>query len=198
MINGSNNERIKIMDEIKKHLTDGEEILWYEKAHYSVLSKYELLCIPLTLLIFGGFSLLFTLNLYMRFLENPGLAFYFLTAGLLVYIVSFYFLIGRFLYAKKRRNNETYVLTNKRALVVTDVLDLQIVEIRLSDAKIREAKNTVYFSDENPSVEIFYALGLDALLKMRPKKSVVFKKIKDAQKVVAIAQDSINEGKNDD
>ena len=189
MINGSNNERIKIMDEIKKHLTDGEEILWYEKAHYSVLSKYELLCIPLTLLIFGGFSLLFTLNLYMRFLENPGIAFYFLTAGLLVYIVSFYFLIGRFLYAKKRRNNETYV---------TDVLDLQIVEIRHSDAKIREAKNTVYFSDENPSVEIFYALGLDALLKLRPKKSVVFKKIKDAQKVVAIAQDSINEGKNDD
>ena len=183
------------MENIKKHLQSGEEILWSGRPHYSLINKYDLLCIPLTLFIFGSFSLLFSLYLYTQFIKNPGIASYFLTAGLFVYIISFYFLIGRFFFAKLRRNRETYVLTNKRALIFTDISDGHIDDTEFVRNKYLKVKNSIYFTSENPSVEIFYTLGLDALLKMRPKRCVAFRNLEDVEKVLGIINDSAEKEK---
>ena len=182
------------MNAIKKYLTDGEEILWEEKPTYPLINKYDLLCIPLTLLLFGGISFLFTAYLYAQFCQSPGIAFYFLTAGLLIYIISFYFCFGRFLYRKKRRSRETYVVTNKRALVLTDIGDFGAEYVLLSEAKVRIFKNSIFFSEENISSEVFYSLGLDALLKLRPKRAVVFRNLKNLDVVIEILKGKSKEG----
>ena len=182
------------MDTLKKHLTSGEKILWQKKPMYRILNKYDLLSVPLTLLFFGGISFWFTLFLYTCYVNNSGSAFYFLTAGLLVYIISFYFIFGRFLYRKKRRSKELYVITNKRALILTELVYDELEEAALDKKNIKISGKSIYFgAPKSLSSALFYNLGADVFLKMRPERDFVFLNIDEPEKLLS---EIFKEGEN--
>lgn len=175
---------------------EGEEVIWSQKANYKLFNLYDLLTIPLTVFFFGTISLIFSLYLYLQFKTNPALLMFYFTAGLLVYILSFYFIVGRFLYRKKRRLRETYILTNKRAIVYSELIDERIEEIALTDAHITHSKNDLRFTSEFLASEIFYNLGLDALIKARPKRCIAFRGLEDTASVVALINADKKAGDN--
>lgn len=173
------------MEELKKHITDDEKILWAKKPTYGLFNKYDLFSVPLSLFFFGGISLKFTLFLYVSFLNNPASAFYFLTAGLLVYIISFYFILGRFLYRKKRRSRELYAITNKRALILTCLAGEELRQVNLKEAKVFVKSKNIYFDcEKNTAAELFYNFGLDVFFKIRPKRTFVFLKTENPEELV--------------
>ncbi len=182
------------MEQIKKHLTDGEEVIWSKKADYRILDKCDILSIPLTLFVFGGISVIFSFYLYVHFMQNPGTAFYFLTAGLLIYVLSFYFILGRFFYRRKRRSKEQYYITNKRIIILTDLVYTEIEDVLIKDAQITQAKNKLIFGDQNFASDLFYNLGLDALLKMRPKRTIKYYGIENSNEVLNIIEKIKKEG----
>ena len=184
------------MDNFKKHLTEGEEVIWFKKASYKLFNLYDLLTIPITVFFFGSVSLIFSLYLYIQFKTNPALLMFYFTAGLLVYILSFYFIIGRFLYRKKRRQRETYILTNKRAVVFTELIEERIEEINLKEAYITHSKTDVRFTNEFSASEIFYNLGLDALIKARPKRCIAFRGLDDTASLLALINADKKAGDN--
>lgn len=161
------------MQDIKKHLLDNEEILWQSKPGDKIFSKYDILTIPLTLILFGGISLLFTLFLITQIKINPAIGFYFLICGLLIYVISFFFIFGRFPYRKKRRKTTRYLLTNKRALIFEDNGD-DYESCILEKAMPKAVGKDIYFTEKNTSSEIFYNLGLDVFIKNKPQKVFVF------------------------
>ena len=182
------------MEQIKKHLTDSEKVLWSKKADYKLLDNCDILSIPLTLIVFGGISVIFSFYLYVHFMQNPGTAFYFLTAGLLIYVLSFYFILGRFFYRKKRRSKEQYYITNKRIILLTDLVYSEIEYVLVKDAHITQVKNDLIFGNQNLASDLFYNLGLDALLKMRPKRTIKFCGIKNPDEALNIIDKIKKEG----
>lgn len=184
------------MDLIKKHLTDNENIIWSHSPNYRLLNKYDILSIPLTLFSFGGISVMFTLYLYLQFKVNPGAAFYFLSAGLLVYVISFYFILGRFFYRRKRRTRERYVLTEKRAIIITDLVNDEVRSVFLENTDIKIVGKSIFFGEENPLSELFYNLGLDAVLKFRPKNAITFRGIENPEEIYKLIQNRNEGGKS--
>ena len=100
------------------------------------------------------------------------------------------------MYRKKRASRETYILTNIRAVVFTELIDERIEEINLEEAFITYSKKDLRFTNEFLASEIFYNLGLDALIKARPKRCISFRGLEDTAPVVALINAEKKAGDN--
>ena len=177
-------------DVLKKYLSDGEEVLWSKRPDYRIFNKYDLFSVPLCILIFGGILLFFCAYIFARFADNPAAAMYTAVSWLLVFIFTFYFLFGRFPVRKKRRSREIYCVTNKRAIVVTELKHENIESVGLSDAAVVVKGDSVCFTEENAAAELFYNLGLDIFIENSPKRGVIFRGIKDSSELLNIVKEN--------
>lgn len=179
------------MSDLNKGFLDNEKIIWSKEASTRFFSRLDILSIPLTLIVFGGISTVFSLYLYASFSKNPGLLMYFFVAGFAIYLVSFYFIIGRFFYRKSRAKKESYIITDKN-IMIADSNEV-IVSSPLDRAVPFVRGKEICFSSEDMFSMLFYNLGADALLKLRPKRALVFSDIYNTDEIIKIIEDAKKE-----
>ncbi len=168
---------------IKKHLKN-EKILWQGHPFKTPLfNKSDILLIPLTAII-GGFLIFYAVM--SAILMINGKSAMFPLVGITFLLIGVYVLFFRFFYRKKRINSQRYFVTEKRVFAFDTMRYDVLFDLSLADICPAVYKNTLFFSDTNPSGDIIYDLGLDIFLRKFIKETPSFKYIKSTDEVLNI------------
>jgi hypothetical protein len=120
---------------LSTQLTDGEYVLWQGKPPTGILFRNaDIFLIPFSLL-WGGFAIFWEAAvLGFVFDENEPDSWLFALWGVPFVVIGLYLIFGRFLWDAFIRGRTEYMLTNRRALIATTIMNRKLRSFQLSPA----------------------------------------------------------------
>jgi hypothetical protein len=139
-------------------LMDGEYVLWQGKPPEGIIFRTaDIFLIPFSLL-WGGFAI-FWEAMVLGFVATPEepMSLFFALWGVPFVVIGLYFIFGRFLWDAFVRSRTEYVLTNRRALIATTLVNRKVRSFQLSPgAEVTSSEQaggtgTVMFGSQLPN-----------------------------------------------
>ncbi len=180
-------------DLITEELLKGEKIIWQGKPNSKILfTSSDIFLVPFSLL-WGGFAIFWEASVLGIGLvsdkASTGAIIPFALFGIPFVLVGLYFIFGRFIYKKKKKNRTIYAITNKRVLAITNMFgkNIQAEYIdRIQSINILErngGNGTIKFGNSNFFTGMYDNTGMDFFSGFYGKSSLAFYDIDDAKKV---------------
>ena len=165
----------------QKELLKDEKILWSGQPDTSIIfTKMDAFLVPFSIM-WGGFAVFWELSVIVS-----GAPFFFMLWGIPFVLVGLYFIFGRFIYKKKKKENTHYAVTNKRVLILSknDFQESYIDTIPAFNKTIKhDGIGTIKFGNSNIFSSMYANTGLDFFGLFYGKDVPTFYDIKEAQRV---------------
>jgi hypothetical protein len=128
--------RNAVQELLRGELVPDEEILWVDQPDPSVIfTNADIFLVPFSV-FWGGFAVFWECAaLFMPRISNHGMSAPltpFPLFGLPFVLIGFYFIFGRFIYKKWKKQHTYYAVTNKRAIILSDTNRGNIKAIRIN------------------------------------------------------------------
>ncbi len=180
----------KCQQVFQKELLKEEKMLWCGQPDTSVVfTKADIFFIPFSIL-WGGFAILWFI---IAIIEKA--PFFFILWGIPFVAIGFYFIFGRFVYKKKKKERTYYAITNKRILILSknEIEGAYINTIPVINKTIHKSgMGTIRFGNADIFSSMYGNAGMDFFGSFYYKGAPVFYDVKEAQKVYDIVNDIRN------
>ncbi len=179
---------------IYNDLLKGEVILWEGRPTPSInFNRKDLFLIPFSI-VWGSFAFYWEgLVVWQSIIKDTGMPLIFPIWGIPFVLAGMYFIFGRFIYKKIKKDKTWYFLTNKRAIIYCNLGEKNINTANLSSTStynISTQSNgygTITFGQPSFLADMYANTGMDFFGKMYGLPTPAFYDIKDAEIVYRLA-----------
>lgn len=182
-------------------LLKDEKILWKGQPDPNKhLGKNDWFLIPFSIM-WGGFAIFWEyMAIWGIFFKDPvtvsASSMIFPLFGILFVLIGLYFMFGRFIYKRKRKEKTWYLVTNKRVLVVNLMRGKSVNTANLdmipsySKSIGTDGVGTLSFGSSNMFASMYANSGLEFFAAMYGQAAPAFYDIKNADAVYRLIQES--------
>ncbi len=188
-----------INEVFQRELLKGEHIVWSGQPDASVVfTKADIFLVPFSVL-WGGFAIFWEASvLFMKDNAGRGAPTLFSFVGVPFVLVGIYFIFGRFVYKKIKKQRTYYAVTNKRVLALTrlsgeqtDAMFIRDIPV-LNKTRRSNGNGTITFGGSSLISSMYGNTGMEFLAAFYGKPALVFYDINDVNRVY----DIVNELRN--